>query len=112
MGRGAPPGRIVRARRRFCPSATPARLRRRRGCLAAAFERRAFETAVYSADMLALFKTHGAVAFAILVAGILAIVTGLLSVALSKKRDGAKVGVFALGLVAITCTIAVASVMR
>ncbi|NUP11405.1 MAG: hypothetical protein HOW73_35620 [Polyangiaceae bacterium] len=62
--------------------------------------------------MVDLFKTHGVVAFAILAAGLAAIVAGALAVASSKERLGAKVGLGALGLVAITCTLTVAGVMR
>lgn len=57
--------------------------------------------------MVGMFKTHGAVAFLILSLGLAAVVTGLLAVANAKKRLGAKIGLAALILVTLTCSVTV-----
>lgn len=62
--------------------------------------------------MVDLFKTHGAVAFCILFAGLAAVTTSILSLMFATHRSGAKLGLSALGLVALTCTLAVVVVMR
>lgn len=62
--------------------------------------------------MVGLFQTHGAVAFAILATGIAALVAAFLALAWSKRPYGAKIGVLALGLVAVTGTLTAGTVMR
>lgn len=62
--------------------------------------------------MVGLFQQHGAIAFAILIGGLGSIVTGLLAIAVSNRsKNGAKVGLLALGLVAATATVTVVAVM-
>lgn len=62
--------------------------------------------------MVEVFKTHAAVALAILAIGLAAVAAGVLSIRWGKRRLGAKVGVAGLALSALCATLTVGAIMN